>query len=192
MRVKREFPGRWLMCLGVLPLWWCVAECSVAAAPVAVAAETAPVVSEVELDEVNVIGRKLYQIRSELVEALDSFYALYNDLNTERDFDIHCGLEAPTGTRIKRRVCRLQFLQDAEAEQAQELIAGMRSNPPSIGNYVEPPELRWLRRQDEYRQNAREIMLSSPALQERAQKVVELQAEYDRASKRRNKKDDPP
>ncbi|MDR2215377.1 MAG: hypothetical protein LBE59_06010 [Nevskiaceae bacterium] len=178
------------MYLGVLPLSWCWSGSALTAAPTPAASPAAaPVQSSQELDEVSVIGKKLYQIQRELVQAQDAFYGLYNELNTKRDFDIHCTFEAPTGTRIKKRECRLQFINDATAEQAQEMLAGLGSDPPRPANYVEPPELRWMRRQEEYRKNAREVLMSSQELRDLAQKWQDLQGEYDRASKRNRQKD---
>jgi hypothetical protein len=144
-------------------------------------------ITSLDLDEVQVVGKRLYQLQRELVETQDHFYALYNQLNTKHDFDIHCAVEARTGTLIRKRECRLQFIQDASAAQAREFVNGLGSDPPQPSRYVEPPELQWFAREKEYRDNARALLLAHPELQEIAQKWQQLQTQYDKASKSRRK-----
>ena len=57
--------------------------------------------------EIVVIGQKsLAEIRRDVFEAEEDFYALFNKLNDEKDYDVRCFYEKPTGTRIKNHVCR--------------------------------------------------------------------------------------
>lgn len=60
------------------------------------------------LDEVVVSGRssQLDDLRQEIVQAEDQFYARFNELNQDDRFDVHCTMEAPTGSRLERRYCR--------------------------------------------------------------------------------------
>lgn len=76
------------------------------------------------LDEVTVNGKRLSQMRQDIVRAEDAFFAAYNKLNPEHDYDVHCDMEAPIGTRIKQRVCRVAFFERAQADEAQALLGG--------------------------------------------------------------------
>lgn len=59
------------------------------------------------VDEVTVRGRhdRLSAARKEFVQLEDRFYDEYNEINTNRLWDVKCRMETPTGTRIERRVC---------------------------------------------------------------------------------------
>ena len=77
------------------------------------------------MDEVVVQGEKsLTRLRQEIYTAEDDFYAQFNSINDDDDFDIHCFKEARTGSRVMRRVCRANFERKATAEEARGLMAG--------------------------------------------------------------------
>ena len=66
------------------------------------------------MDEIVVVSKKsLDQLRVELWAAEDRAYELFNELNGDNDYDIHCYREVPTGSKILRRVCRTRFEQYA-------------------------------------------------------------------------------
>ena len=73
-----------------------------------------------QLDELQIVGKKIYRIRMDAVDVEDKFFALYNDLNRNDEFDIHCRIEAPTGTLLKVRICRLALINSSP--QLRELI----------------------------------------------------------------------
>ena len=143
--------------------------------------------TRMELAEVEVIGRKLHQMQREVIEAEDRFYALYNELNQNRDFDIHCVVEARTGTKVRQRDCRIEFVQRAVTMQAQEFLYGGTSASPGFWRPVSDPGAEWFVRREEYRENARALLLAHPQLMERALKWRQLQAQYERARKQRMK-----
>ena len=66
----------------------------------------------VPVDEVVVSGRyeKLSAMRTEYEKLEDKFYDEYNKLNTDHQWDIYCEQSAPTGTRLKARVCTPVFV----------------------------------------------------------------------------------
>lgn len=141
--------------------------------------------SVVELDQVDVIGKKLQQMRRELIAAQDRFYAHFNELNTNDDFDIHCTMHAPVGTGIRQRQCRLEFLREAAAEQGQNFFLGLTSDPPTITRSHVPAQTQWYARSDEYRETIKALLETSPELQELALTWQRLQEQYDAARKRR-------
>lgn len=122
-----------------------------------------------ELDEVVVRGTKLWQMREAILNAEKRFYALYNELNTNDDFDVHCDREAPLGSRILRRVCRVSYVADAQAEYAQALLAG----------YDAPdPELVELERAEEFRATALQVINSDKRLLKLVRERELLEATY--------------
>lgn len=156
------------------------AHSSAAANPPQIAAESA-----MELEEVEVIGKKLHQLQRELVEAQDRFYALYNELNTNDDFDIHCLMEARTGALIRKRECRLEFLMEASAQEAQDFFLSITGS--AMGSAAISPQMLWLERQDEYRRNIRAVLEANPQLLELAAEWLQRQGQYEKARKERLK-----
>ncbi len=132
-----------------------------------------------ELEEVEVIGKKLHQLQSELVETQDRFYALYNKLNTNDDFDIHCTMHAPIGTRIEKRQCRLEFLREATAAEGQNFFLG-RGATAGIS-----PQTLWFTREDEYRKTIKAVLETHPELIELAEEWQRRQTRYENARKER-------
>ena len=86
-------------------------------------------VSSETIEEIVVRGEKsLIQLRLELNRAEDKAFDLFNSLNSNDEYDIHCYMEAPTGSRIKRRVCRANFVVDATTNVAKAFQLGLPSN----------------------------------------------------------------
>jgi hypothetical protein len=77
-------------------------------------------------EEVTVRGRSQLFLRRRVEIAEDKVFALFNDLNTIEEFDIHCRLHAPTGTRMQQRVCAPNYEKELSAEKGQALLAAMR------------------------------------------------------------------
>jgi hypothetical protein len=84
------------------------------------------------VDEVIVRSRSLLRLQTEIFRAEDSFYAAFNALNSDHQFDIDCEFTAYTGTRIKQRVCRAKFVATLEAQAAEALLRG-DPPPPTYG-----------------------------------------------------------
>jgi hypothetical protein len=65
-------------------------------------------------EEITVVGqRTLRDLRLEVQLERERVYGLFNLLNSDDQFDIHCTSVPRTGTRIPQRVCRPQFADDA-------------------------------------------------------------------------------
>ncbi|MEO6078472.1 MAG: hypothetical protein ABIQ86_01655 [Steroidobacteraceae bacterium] len=131
-----------------------------------------------ELDEFVIEGKKLSQLRKQIVEAEDRFYQLYNELNTDKDFDVNCETQAPLGTRITQRVCKPVFYAEAEAEYAQAMLRG---------DYAPPPELVALQRQAAYRAKALALINKNPELLRLLRRRDELERGYLKTRKERFK-----
>ena len=129
------------------------------------------VVSKTEqLDELQVVGKKLYRIRMGAVDVEDRFFALYNDLNRNDEFDIHCRIEAPTGTLLKFRICRLALYEKALEEEARAYLTGVDSPPPA--------QLVALSRLIDYKQNALTLINAHPQLRELIREREALEKKY--------------
>jgi hypothetical protein len=130
------------------------------------------------LDEVIVKDTRLWRFRQEMVKTEDKFFALYNELNKNDDFDVHCATETPLGTHIQSRVCRVAFYEHAQAEAVQELLDG---------NVVVDPGLVLLERWSEYRKNALTIINGDQRLLKLAHQREAIEKKYNEERKRRFK-----
>ena len=90
--------------------------------------QTAPVqgvkpASSDTLDEIIVYGQKsLLALRYEIYRAEENFYDLFNSVNSDDEYDIHCDKEAPTGSHIRRRICRANFEKALTAEATSQWL----------------------------------------------------------------------
>ena len=110
----------WLALIPCAPLW---------SGPIfAQAADAAgdPPSSAAVDDEVIVRGRKLSDFRAELHAAMVHVYDVFNELNSDDIFDVHCQVEDSTGTHMREQTCRPQFKDDISSEAAQAWVAGIR------------------------------------------------------------------
>ena len=88
------------------------------------------------IDDIVVVGQKsLSTLRKEVFKAEEEFYSVYNKLNDEKDYQVRCFYEKPTGTRIKNHVCRARFVTKAYSSHASRngndlsRVANQSSNP---------------------------------------------------------------
>lgn len=131
-----------------------------------------------ELEEARVKATKLWQLREQMVALEERFYALYNELNTDNDYDVHCKVEAPMGTRLKQRVCRIAYHEDALAAEAQGFVGGY---------YVPPANMVLLNRYPEYQKKALAVINSDARLRRLVREREQLEKRYEAERKRRFK-----
>ena len=88
------------------------------------------------IDNIVVVGQKsLAELRKDVFEAEEDFYAVFNKLNDEKDFTVRCHYETATGTHIKNHVCRARFVTKAFSAHAARnrndlsRVANQDSNP---------------------------------------------------------------
>jgi hypothetical protein len=78
------------------------------------------------IEEIVVYGNKsLIQLRLELYKAENVVFEVFNSLNSDDEFDIHCYKEAPTGSHIKKRVCRTNYVGDLTAAATRLWLLGI-------------------------------------------------------------------
>jgi hypothetical protein len=122
-----------------------------------------------ELDEAKVRATKLWQMRQNLISAEERFYALYNELNKDDDYDVHCKVEAPLGTRLKSRICRIAFYEEAQADEAQALLGGYQAPPP---------QQVMLERYPEFQKTALALINKDPRLRRLVREREEMERKY--------------
>jgi len=77
------------------------------------------------IEEVIVYGSKpLIKLKHEMYRAEETLYSTFNSFITDDDFKIRCRKEAITGSKIKRRVCRPNFVGNLLAEATQMMMWG--------------------------------------------------------------------
>jgi hypothetical protein len=114
-----------------------------AIAPLATA-WAAPSLADNSVDEVLVQADRnlVLHMRQELTRREDQFYATFNKLNTDNQFDIICESRARTGSVFRNRNCRARFEQDANAAAFQAWWMGNASIPPAQAIAVKRIEMR--------------------------------------------------
>jgi hypothetical protein len=81
-------------------------------------------------DEVIVRGQRLAELRFEVQEAREHAYAIFNEINSSDDFDVHCRDERKYHSRAKKRVCRARFESRISSEAVKEYLAQMTMTCP--------------------------------------------------------------
>jgi hypothetical protein len=81
------------------------------------------------MEEIVVYGDKSFGIlRRQVYKTEENFFAAFNTLNEEEEYDVHCFFEVPSFTHIRRHVCRANFVKDATAAE----YAGWRRGQPTV------------------------------------------------------------
>jgi hypothetical protein len=113
MHLRLWFLAAFALCaLGVSP--------SADAQPAAQPADTAD--RHEQPDEIIVRGRKsVFALRHEADLALEHVFDVFNEYNSDDDFDIHCSLKRVTGQRTKKQVCSPVYADKATAKAGKEL-----------------------------------------------------------------------
>jgi hypothetical protein len=75
-----------------------------------------------EMEEIIVVGESLFSLRRQIIQAEDFKFKLFNSLNSTDEFDIKCEYEPRWGPGIKQRVCDVNYMKKARAEDASEFL----------------------------------------------------------------------
>jgi hypothetical protein len=98
----------------------------------AVLAQSPPAVGDSpNSEEIIVRGRRLTDLRFEVEQAQERAYAIFNELNSDDDFDVYCRDERRYHSRATTRVCRPQFENRISAEAAQEYMSALSWRCPA-------------------------------------------------------------
>jgi hypothetical protein len=103
---------------------------------------------------------KLYEMRMEMVEVEDKFYAKYNELNTDDDYDVLCSFVSRTGEIRKTRRCEPVFVEKLKGQYAAEVLQLFQGGPHSPVSPDNELFSRWLVLQE----RAKGVINKSPEL----------------------------
>jgi hypothetical protein len=134
------------------------------------------------------------KLRTEMAKAEQDYISLYNKLNTERQFDIVCVTDRPTGSSLSTRTCQARYLMHAAANAATERMqsavagaistGGANANGPNVGAAAGGGALtEQADKLQAFRQNIIDVQQKSPELQALGRKRDELQQRYNAAMK---------
>lgn len=134
---------------------------AVLALPMAAVGQDEDASKEMANDGTVVVSQKsLSELRRDTYEAEEEFYAIYNKLNDEKEYDVRCRYEKSTGTNIKNHVCRAQFVTKAFERHARR----NRNNLSSVANQDADPIL--AEKTARYQEKMETLIASNPELQE--------------------------
>ena len=144
--------------------------------------ENEPASSE-SIEEIVVYGDKpLGTLRREVYKAEENFFDLFNSLNQDFEYDVNCYYEVPTGTHIRRHVCKANFVVDATSVQYVEL----RTRGPRYPTL--PPELVIAKKKKILRQKMEAFVAEHPELLQALAEYTSTKAtlKSERAARREN------
>jgi hypothetical protein len=150
------------------------------------------------MEEIVVYGDKsLSQLRREMHLASEAFFDVYNELNSDDDFDIQCDYETTLGDRRRNHVCRPRFAVKAEArETAAYLMSGhavQRGTGPGAGfnpgnGYVSPIAKRVHEKEALMWQEVSELLALHPEFRDALNELLRAKNGYE--SERERRRDD--
>lgn len=134
------------------------------------------------IEEIIVFGeRSMPQLKEEMFRAQENFFTVFSALNNDEEFDVRCFYETPTGTRIKRHVCRANFVTNANSAYAKHF----RTRGPRYP--VEDPEAVVMRKSREFERKMLELIANHPELQEALDGYTKTRLTYETERQRRFK-----
>lgn len=194
-----------MMRYALLPALLAIQAVSQAAIPAASPADPARTPQAVakgnQLDEIVVRGTRLSELRSGIVAAENRFYSRYNELNTIRDFEISCIMDAPTGQKKKVRRCRTGLEVRARTEEAEDILGSLQRSSSILPDPVGGGNPRdavaasttnidvlgpYQKRAEQFRQHFLDLVNSNPDLRALLDEREARQAVYDKELARRS------
>ncbi len=132
------------------------------------------------MEEIIVYGDKsLHTLRQEVFRAEENFFAVFNTLNEDDEYDIRCFYEVPSFTHIRRHVCRANFVIDAtSAESAPAFSEG-------IGAFSRPAAFEIRRKKKRLRELMEALVAERPELLETLSEYTDAKQTLESAKKRR-------
>lgn len=116
------------------------------------------VVSSVRLDDPA-------EVRKALSAAEDRFYARYNELNGDDEYDVSCRSVVQTGKRLAERTCEPRFVEEVKRDSSSASMNSSRtvgggSAPLSTSSFSKVNE-----KYEEFRKRLQKFASEDPALQ---------------------------
>lgn len=131
------------------------------------------------IEEIIVFGeRSMPQLKREVFLAQENFFSVFSALNDDDEYDVRCFYETATGTRIKRHVCRAQFVTDAYSRAAARFVGGV-SGP------FQDPELVVTMKSKTFEEKMTSLIAAHPELQEALNSYTKTRLTYETERERR-------
>jgi hypothetical protein len=125
------------------------------------------------VDEVVVYGDKsLGTLRQAVYRAEEDFWAAFSAVNDDDEFDVTCFDEAPTGTHIRRHVCRANFVVDATSAEYEQF----RTTGPRV--VVRDPQTVIMSKRREFEERVTQLILENPKLAQAITRYHEAKDTY--------------
>ena len=148
--------------------------------------------TEETVEEIVVIGTKpLRTMRFQIYQAEEDFLDVFNSLNSDDDFDVHCTTYAPTGSHVNQRYCVANFVLRFESDEAQRWMLERDHAPAATGRQSPSSwvgfqkDVRFRAKSKQLRQEFDRLIAASPELRDVLQKFNEAQETYEAERKRR-------
>jgi hypothetical protein len=122
-------------------------------------------------------------LRKQIAKVEAEYFALYNELNTDRQYDMLCKMDRATGTNFAKRVCQPRYVEAAQRAHASERMQVAARGGPGI-DATNPSAAPSSPQDDAFRENMRDILQKSPKLQALGEKRDALQARLDALTKK--------
>lgn len=125
------------------------------------------------VDNIVVVGEKsLAELRRDVYQAEEDFYALYNKLNDDNEYDVRCFYETATGTHIENHVCRARFVSKAFSAHA----ARNRNDMSRVANQDSNPA--FAAKTAKYQEKLETLIAANPELQNALIRYNTLRAQF--------------
>jgi len=122
-------------------------------------------------------------LRKQIAKTEQEFFALYNTLNTDRQYDMLCKMDRATGTTLAKRVCQPRYVETVQRDHASERVQAAARGGPGI-DATNPGAAPSFWQDDGFRKNMLEVMRKSPKLQALGEKRDALQVRLDELAKK--------
>jgi hypothetical protein len=162
--------------VGVIAGSMCACIALAATSPTATRAASGDV-----LDEVQVSGTRLWQLRAAVIDAEDRLLARYNELNLADEFDIECETRTPTGTHISSRYCFTVLQKRIEQNNAWATMTYLLNQ--DVAGMTAPVEgqIQLLERAADYRKNLLTLLQEDAGLRALAKQHGEVRRRLETA-----------
>ena len=128
-------------------------------------------------EEITIEGRKsVTALQHQIHAAEDVLFGLFNELNDDELYDIHCAWKAPLGTRILQRSCRPNFYLDILEKHAEGNLALIRGE---AGGTMHADNVRLAARYDTLKTRMAELLEQDSELREALSQVNALYQELE-------------
>lgn len=139
--------------------------------------------SEETIEEILVYGSKsLNRLRLDVYEAQDAVFDLFNELNSDDQFDVQCYRERPTGSSITQRVCKPNYARQLEGEAATQWHT---SEQARTGQQYHNPSIRIRMMDKRLREEMARLVAQDPELLEAMEKFLKSEDTLEAERKRR-------